>query len=299
LKKDKVSELLRKNFTDNGGDTTNLLQFSKLKSIVFIARPTVSAISGLISSLIYFKYTNNFIMSEKLFVVVFLTTCFGFSINDYFDIEKDKINHPERILPQGFINPKLVVIFCSLLALMSLWFSSLISPYVLCINLITLTLLSVYSIINNHFGVIANILTSFCSALALLITKIDLNFDLVFAASISTFLVILSREIIFDIQDIDGDKWVSKTSIPILFGISNANKISGFLLFTNTAFTIFCAIYFNSTSYLIYVGIISNILLWSSFLYYVFAATKKSEILFTNLTRLAFLLLIPAIILSN
>lgn len=296
---EEANKILKKQFNSTGGDDSKLSKFSNLKSIIFITRPLVSTISGIISSVIYFTFSNNFHSAQVLFLVVFLTTAFGFAINDYFDIEKDKINHPDRILPQGHIKPIWVILFCVLLSITSLYFSFILSSYVFYINLITLALLSVYSIINNRYGVIANIITAFCSALALLITKIELNFDIVMVASISTFLVILSREIIFDVQDIEGDKSISKTSIPILLGISKANKIAGILLLLNTVLTILSAYYFSSISFLIYIGIFANVLLWLSYIVYVLKPNSKTELIYTNLTRLAFLLIIPAILFSH
>ncbi|MDL5504003.1 MAG: UbiA family prenyltransferase, partial [Candidatus Methanoperedens sp.] len=63
------------------------------------------------------------------FAVAFLFGIAGNAINDYFDYENDKINHPERPLPSGELKPGQALgfsmVFFAISFLLSLYLSSL------------------------------------------------------------------------------------------------------------------------------------------------------------------------------
>lgn len=105
-----------------------------LQAFAQLCRPTLSALAAIASCLII--YALNPDASGLLYlptaIVLVCMTSGAFAINDYDDIEKDRINHPERPLPSGSLLPQhawwaAVILFCgALLAAFPLgaWFKN-------------------------------------------------------------------------------------------------------------------------------------------------------------------------------
>src|SRR5574337_76408 len=76
------------------------------------------------------------------FAVAFLFGIAGNAINDYFDYENDKVNHPERPLPSGELKPGQALgfsmVFFTVSFLLSLFLSSLAGYEVLLVVIIAL-----------------------------------------------------------------------------------------------------------------------------------------------------------------
>ena len=63
------------------------------------------------------------------FITGFAISGYSMIINDVYDIEIDKINQPERPLPQGFVSIKLAISFSLILLFLGLASSLFISFY--------------------------------------------------------------------------------------------------------------------------------------------------------------------------
>lgn len=237
-------------------------------------------------------------MEESIFtlIVVALTTAFGFIINDFTDLEKDLINHAHRELPTGRLKRTEALVLSILLALLSIGISFMISNYVVVVNLATLFLLGIYNFINNRYGIVANFIVAFCSALAILIAKTNLQLDLIFYASVSTFLLVMSREIIFDMEDIAGDTAVGKTSVPIVFGNRKSMFIAILLLILHFSISLAAAYKFQHWPYFIFVCLLSSMLSFIGCFFYFSNQTKATNDQFALYTRVAFLMIIPALL---
>lgn len=264
-----------------------------------ILRPLVSFICGLISAAVfYFESAANMTDTLLLFFVVFLSTAYGFTINDCVDIEKDRINAPKRVLPLGILNKKMAIGLSISLFFLSVFTSLFLTSYIFGVNITVLFLLSIYSFINNRNGISANIITAICSSLVLLIGVSKIEINIATMTSICIFVFVLAREIIFDIDDIEGDKLINKTSIPITFGKMKSLQICDVLFVVFTISTITTSLLLNSYWYFIFIGIIANIILWYS--YYIYKKDlPQSQQIFTQLTRLLLLLVIPVLYLTT
>jgi geranylgeranylglycerol-phosphate geranylgeranyltransferase len=160
----------------------------------------------------------------------------GNCLNDFFDVEIDKINKPFRPLPKGEISRRSALWLSMSLFLVGLGVSLFIKP----LSLVIATLAVIFLIFYNHtlkrklfWG---NFAVSFVSALAFIyggITTKDFKLSLI--PAVFAFLFHLGREVIKDLQDLKGDRSLNVSSLPIRFGIrfslAFTSVIFSFLIF--------------------------------------------------------------------
>jgi geranylgeranylglycerol-phosphate geranylgeranyltransferase len=154
-------------------------------------------------------------------------------INDYFDIEIDKVNKPCRLLPSGKISKKLALVFFGISYLVAWILAIFINIEMFLISFISGILLIFYSYKYKRVVLWGNLIVSFVSALAFIYAGLAVNrVNEVFFPAGFAFLFHFGREIIKDIQDIKGDKPQGVVTYPIKYGVRNA------LILTNVIFII-------------------------------------------------------------
>ncbi len=145
----------------------------------------------------------------SLFMLVLsgiFATGFGNTINDLMDRETDRISHPDRPLVTGDISFKTGIFLCILLFSSSLYTAVTVSVYHLFGALIPLLLLLIYSLFLKGMPLAGNITVSLLVAYCLYFGSIGSgNTEIVFWPAVIAFMLNLSREIVKDIQDKDGD----------------------------------------------------------------------------------------------
>jgi len=166
------------------------------------------------------------------FFSVFLISASILVLNDYFDVETDRINAPHRPIPSNLVSPSEALYFSILLLAIGIILSYLISNTLF---VIAIVLLIVGFLYNRHFkrsGLLGNLMVSFSvgmtfiyggASVGLPFNKIVLFFGLIAA------LIDLGEEISADSMDIKGDLLIESNSIAIRFGKNIALKISGFI----------------------------------------------------------------------
>lgn len=145
------------------------------------------------------------------------------AINDYWDVDKDKINHPERPLPTGTISLQqawwsaLCLFTIALIASIPLGFSA-----VLLVG-ISIILLWYYSPLLTYSGILGNFLVATIIALLLLFSSLtaDRPFALLYPMGF-LFFYALSREIVWDIHDAEGDRTRGVKTIANIWGSQTA-----------------------------------------------------------------------------
>lgn len=154
---------------------------------------------------------------------VFLATGAGNTINDYYDYEIDKINKPERPIPSGRIRLENALYYSLILFVIASILGFLIS-YANGITVIVCSILMiVYAYDFKQRCLIGNVCVSLLTGLTfvyggLITGDVGLGIFLGFFA----FLMTLSREIIKDAEDIEGDKKEHANTLPIKYGAKNA-----------------------------------------------------------------------------
>mgnify|MGYP000132630159 CR=1 FL=1 len=165
-----------------------------------------------------------------LIISTLLTAAGGYVINDFYDLEADKINKPNKVFIGKTIPKDHSRRFYFLLVILALWIGYYAfgpnTTYILYINV----LLFLYSYRLKRWPLIGNIAVSICTAMViyfLFITNPVIylylsngvkknSLMLLTNFTIFAFLISMVRELIKDIEDIDGDKKVGYKTLPII-----------------------------------------------------------------------------------
>ena len=159
----------------------------------------------------------------------------GYIINDYFDIHIDEINKPGKNIIGKNLSKKmamsLYIVLSSIGILSGFYVAFRISkPELGLLQMFSVASLWMYSSFYKRRFLSGNLIISLLSALSLLIIGLFepsfyKNFVFLTWFAIPAFLLSLIREIIKDIEDIDGDELSQCKTVPIVLGISKTKKI--------------------------------------------------------------------------
>ncbi len=162
-------------------------------------------------------------------LAVFLICAAGNVINDYYDIEIDKINASQRPLPSGRMKRQNALYLSLCLYLIGLASSSFVGPAFLGAAIFNSFLSYMYASTFKKMPIFSNIVVSF------LATSVYVAASFVSGFSISTKVAILAlmsfsgmmaREIIKDVEDLKGDRKGGAIKLPSVIGERNAVIVS-------------------------------------------------------------------------
>ncbi|WP_297826251.1 UbiA family prenyltransferase [uncultured Methanobrevibacter sp.] len=209
-------------------------------------------------------------------IAVFFETAAGNVINDYFDYKIDLINKPERPIPSGRISPKNGRNYGYLLFLLGTICGFLISyltnnwiPFA--IVLIADIVLYLYAYKLKSTPLIGNLTVGFMTGFGFVFGGFTLNNPDIILTSIYlgffAFVMTTAREIVKDIEDIEGDKIEGAKTLPILIGEKIPAMIAVCLIIIDSAL---CPLlyYYNifGILYLVVIAIAVLLFLYSAFL---------------------------------
>ena len=200
-------------------------------------------------------YHLQYTFTQSLFFILLLASVFiaaaGYIINDYFDINIDQINKPEKMVVEKIIKRRwaivlhwsittaglilslyvsfktsVIVIIANVLCTLLLWFYStsfkkkLLSGNVIISLLTAWTVLVLYFVTNNtyHFGVNFSVE---------IFTAMNRIFKFAILYGGFAFIISLIREVIKDIEDREGDARYNCKTMPIVWGIPASKVFAG------------------------------------------------------------------------
>lgn len=212
-----------------------------------ILRPGNAAMAAIAVVLMIFVGHNYDIPLLFGALLVFLITGAGNAINDVFDYKIDAINKPNRPIPSGRISLKNAKSYAISLFLISIFISFFISYLVnsvfpAVIVVCAAILMYIYASHLKAMPLIGNIcvacLTGFCFVFSGTIIACDTGYWTIFLISIylglfATFMT-LAREIIKDMEDIEGDKADGARTFPIICGKKIPSIVSIILIVVTT-----------------------------------------------------------------
>jgi geranylgeranylglycerol-phosphate geranylgeranyltransferase len=150
----------------------------------------------------------------------------GNIINDIFDIEIDRINRPSRPLPSGLIKINFALFFYLILVLISIALSLLISQSAFIIVLISHLILFLYSKYLKKVPLIGNITVAFLTGLVFIFGGVAVgNPSAAIILASFAFLINLIREIVKDMEDVEGDRKADLITFPIKFGFQKSKLL--------------------------------------------------------------------------
>ncbi len=222
-----------------------------------------------------------------LFVATISTAIGGYIINDYFDIEIDKIN--KEIVVTDSISKKIVLILYVFSLIVSVISSTSLPVQAFYTTLIIICFLFLYSFSFKKSPVLGNLVVSFCTALSIFIFyltyKNQLNILLLY--SVFALDITFIRELIKDIEDIKGDERMGAKTIPILIGVQASKYLLYFIIVVSSFLWLIFSTSFGSLLYYLLVVIIPFMII---IIYLIYRASEKKH--YTMLTRLTKLIMI-------
>ena len=156
----------------------------------------------------------------------------GFVLNDINDKEKDCIAHSERPLPSGRISQSTAWLVCLFLFACSVCCGLSLRSTVVNMQLAAaLALVVSYSSVVKWAGPLKNIVTAGLAALPWTgPAALSGNWTSAAIPAVGSVLLVLSREILLDIRDVESDRIAGVRTLPVLLGCKKAAWLSALLL---------------------------------------------------------------------
>lgn len=154
------------------------------------------------------------------------TAAAGNIINDIYDIVTDKISHQDRVLVLGDLTKNEAWYEYLFFNFASAFIAAYLSPILLIIIITTIGLLFIYSSHLKRLPLIGNLVIALMTALAFVYGGFAANNpQAAIIPAIFAFLINLIREIVKDIQDIEGDSKLNFKTFPIKYGIDKSKNL--------------------------------------------------------------------------
>ncbi|AUC77113.1 geranylgeranylglycerol-phosphate geranylgeranyltransferase [Olleya sp. Bg11-27] len=229
-----------------------LLQLIRFKNLLLIALVQLLIKYALFPSLSMNINGNELFVSTSLthfeFLLLMLSTlCIaagGYIINDIYDIEADAINKPDKqIIGKAITEEKgynFYMAFTVVGVVLGFYLSNLVGESrFFGIFVIIAALLYIYATFLQRMLLVGNIVISMLVGLSLIIVGIfellpaitlensflqTSMFEVLFDYAVFAFIITLIREIVKDIQDVDGDYKAQLKTLPIVIGKNRAAK---------------------------------------------------------------------------
>ncbi|MGC9208425.1 MAG: UbiA family prenyltransferase [Nitrososphaeria archaeon] len=172
----------------------------------------------------YFNYYN----LTLGFLVGFFITAYSMVINDYFDIEVDKINSPQRPFASGRVSVRAGLSLALLLLLLGIATSAFINLIALLVAFIFALISFLYSWKFKKMGLLGNSLVALSMAIPFIYGSIiaERYEPLPFLLAGIAFFAGLSREVIKGISDVEGDSRRGIKTVAIEKGSRRASELA-------------------------------------------------------------------------
>jgi geranylgeranylglycerol-phosphate geranylgeranyltransferase len=215
----------------------------KLLSYIKIIRPVnflITFFSAVVASIICFEESLPIVKVILASISAGFTTSAGNIINDIFDIEIDKINRPERPLPSRKISRKEAFALYFIFIILSLILSGFVNPGAFLIVAATIFLLFLYSKYLKRIPLAGNFLVSFLAGLVFIYGGVVVeNSTGAIVPAIFAFIINLIREIVKDMEDVEGDKKAGVITFPIIYGFQKSKFLIMLFTYTLIPFTLY------------------------------------------------------------
>jgi geranylgeranylglycerol-phosphate geranylgeranyltransferase len=194
-----------------------------LAGLIRITRPANSIAAGLAAIVAYLIATGTVIPAVLLlFIVVSLVTAAGNVINDYFDVEIDRVNRPDRPIPSGQISLPAARAYAVTLFLAGIFVCLFTNELCIAIAVSNSLLLIGYAAWLKRTPLFGNLVVSYLAGSMFLFGGALNGLPGLFHVlpfAVMTFFAMLARELIKDAEDVDGDNISGAVTIPIRYGI--------------------------------------------------------------------------------
>lgn len=200
------------------------LEFMRYKNAAMAGISSVVA-ALIVSSILDYPMLGDWFYSIRhlfyIFIMVFLATGAGNMLNDYYDIDIDRVNKPNRPLPSGRIGVRESVFLTILCFSVALLIAFLINPVSGIIGFINVFILIWYAKTLKRTVLLGNLSIAYLTGSTFLFGASFFGTDgviVMLPLSLLAFLATAAREIVKDIEDIKGDSEDGAVTFPIKYG---------------------------------------------------------------------------------
>lgn len=162
------------------------------------------------------------------------------AVNDYYDIEIDRINRPERPLPSGILTPQSAIALGLGSCAVGLAAAAQLNIGSLTIAILALCLMLYYNTLGKRTGFFGNIVVSICIGLPFIFggaAAAKITNVLVFFA-LMAFTANLGREVTKGIMDVDGDRSRMIRTVAVACGSEKASKLAAAIYLTSVGLSL-------------------------------------------------------------
>ena len=202
----------------------------RLAGFFTLTRPINSFVAGLAAMVAYLIDTGTIIPAILfLFVIVVMITAAGNAINDFFDAEIDAINRPDRPIPSGAVSRGAARGFAVILFLTGILLSFFTNSLCIGITILNSFILLAYAAKLKSTPLIGNIVVAYLSASIFLFGGALNGWDgliRIIPIAAITFFAMLSRELLKDAEDVEGDRAGGADTVPIRIGIKKTTEFA-------------------------------------------------------------------------
>jgi geranylgeranylglycerol-phosphate geranylgeranyltransferase len=164
-------------------------------------------------------------------IIVFIFTGAGNAINDYVDHKIDAINKPERPIPSGRISLNVAAIYATILFIIATIMSLLIGIIPGIIVVLSAILMFLYAYKLKKSCLIGNLSIAFLTGLCFVFAGVVLQtVYLSILLGFYAFLMTMAREIVKDMEDVEGDSMEGANTFPIKFGMKSSSILAAFFM---------------------------------------------------------------------
>ena len=214
--------------------TSFLLQGLKL---VRIPNLLLIALNGIMAYLFIIKpHVHEVdVVSDTILTIltVVLTAAAGYVINDYYDIKIDYINKPQRVVIGRVITRRLAIALHTSLNILALILAMFVSRNLALVVVVSSFALWAYANQLKRTLLIGNVLIAALTGLSTLIMYfvVPVGYftstlkQLILLYSLFAFILSFIREVIKDMEDMNGDARYQCKTLPIVVGIRNTKVI--------------------------------------------------------------------------
>jgi 4-hydroxybenzoate polyprenyltransferase len=180
----------------------------------------------------------------RLHALTLLSGMAGYWLNDACDLETDKINAPLRYVRIESVGKKRLFIAALIANLSAILLALGVSMYCFLLTLLLQVLLLCYAFFGKKMGLWGNLLVAFCSSSVFLILHCAVNpLQIGIWVGFITWSLVLSllREILKDVEDVEGDAHIAAQSFVLIYGERLTKKmLYALLLLLNLSLALAC-----------------------------------------------------------
>jgi 4-hydroxybenzoate polyprenyltransferase len=204
----------------------NLFKLIRWLNLLIVAVTQYSAAYILIESM----ELRTLIMDPKMLLLslgTVMITAAGYIINDYYDVKIDYVNKPDRVVVGRFVKRRTIIILHATLNTLGVLAGVLVSWQIGVINFLVIGLLWLYSNQLKRLPLLGNVTVALLTGLSVFVVYVLYRDSIFLFATYAffAFFISLIREIIKDMEDVEGDKKFDCKTLPIAIGIRKSKLV--------------------------------------------------------------------------